>query len=988
MSDQRWRRIEELFHRAADLAPVQRAEFLSRVCSGDIELRRQVESLLANDESKNDALEAAVAKAVDQLPTLSPGGRLGPYEILAPIGSGGMGEVWKARDTRLNRTVAIKVSPATFTQRFEREAQAVAALNHPNICQIYDVGPDYLVLEYIDGKPLTGPLPVEETVRLAIQIASALEEAHGRGILHRDLKPANILVTPSGTAKLLDFGLAKLTPERTGAKTALASHAATDEMLTTPGQAMGTVAYMSPEQARGEELDARTDLWSFGAVIYEMATGVRPFRGESSAVVFKAILDGTPTPAVRLNPDVPAELERVINKALEKDRDLRYQSAADIRTDLERLKRNSESHKVPEVGRAARWPWMAGITAILLAAVGAGYFFLRKPSPKLTDKDTIVLADFTNATGDPVFDGTLRQGLSAQLEQSPFLSLISDERIAQTLALMTQPKDARLTKELSREVCQRTASVATIEGSIANLGSQYVLGLNAVNCHNGDLLAQEQVTAGAKEQVLKALGDAAAKLREKLGESLASVQKYDAPAENVTTPSLEALQAYSLGYQAAVVKAEIAVSIPFFQRAVSLDPNFAMAFARLGTEYSNLGELDRAVESTRKAYELRGRTSEREKLYISSHYEQIVTGNLEAERSSYDLWTQTYPDDGIPYVNLANVYVGLGEYEKALTAAQKGLKLNPESGLAYARLVGVYRVLNRLDEAQATAREARNQNLDGPFVHQMLYFVNFLQRDKLGMEREATGLMGKPGWEDIILDLESDTAAYGGEFAKARELTRRAVDSAQRASEKETRAGYKGQDAIREAWVGNMVLARQQAQAALALSNGLGSEAFSAIALGLAGDSAQADRLAADLNRRFTGNTSVQFLFLPMIHGAVALRGGDAGNAVEALAAAARSQSRFYEGFNANYLRGEAYLAAHHGAAATVEFQKILGHPGVVTNDLIGALAHLGLGRAYALAGDYAKARTAYQEFFVLWKNADPDVPILIQAQAEYAKLK
>jgi serine/threonine protein kinase len=400
MSEERWQRIEQLFHEAADLAPFERAEFLSRVCTGDSELRRQVESLLANDKSKDDVLGAAVAKAVDQLPTLSPGSRLGPYEIVAPIGAGGMGEVWKARDTRLNRTVAIKVSPGNFSQRFEREAHAIAALNHPNICQIHDVGPDYLVLEYIDGKPLSGPLPVEETIRLAIQIAGALEEAHGRGILHRDLKPANILVTPNGTAKLLDFGLAKLTPERTGAKAGLASHLATDEMLTSPGQAMGTVAYMSPEQARGEELDARTDLWSFGAVLYEMATGFRPFRGDSSAVVFKAILDGTPTPAVRLNPDVPAELERIIDKALEKDRKLRYQSAADIRADLERLKRNSDSHKVPEVTRAARWPRMAATAAILLAAVAAAYyFFVHRHTPKLTDKDTIVLADFTNTTG-------------------------------------------------------------------------------------------------------------------------------------------------------------------------------------------------------------------------------------------------------------------------------------------------------------------------------------------------------------------------------------------------------------------------------------------------------------------------------------------------------------------------------------------------------------------------------------------------------------
>jgi eukaryotic-like serine/threonine-protein kinase len=988
MSDERWGRIEKLFHEAADLAPFERAEFLSSACSDDSELRRQVESLLANDKSKDDVLEAAVAKAVDQLPSaLLAGSRLGPYEILAPIGAGGMGEVWKARDTRLNRTVAIKVSPGNFSQRFEREAHAIAALNHPNICQIHDVGPDYLVLEYIDGKPLTGPLPVEETVRLAIQIASALEEAHGRGILHRDLKPANILVTPNGTAKLLDFGLAKLTPERTGAKAALASHAATDEMLTTPGQAMGTVAYMSPEQARGEELDARTDLWSFGAVLYEMATGVRPFRGDSSAVVFKAILDGTPTPAVRLNPDVPAELERVIDKALEKDRKLRYQSAADMRTDLERLKRNSESHKVPEVTRRARWPRMAAIAAILLAAVGAAYYFLvHRHATKLTDKDTIILADFTNTTGDPVFDGTLRQGLSAQLEQSPFLSLISDQRIAQTLVLMTQPKDARLTKELGREVCQRTASAATIEGSIASLGSQYVLGLDAVNCHNGDLLAQEQVTANGKEQVLKALGDAATKLREKLGESLASVEKYDAPPQNVTTPSLDALQTYSLGYQAMLAKGDAAAANSFMQRAVSLDPNFAMAFASLGNTYVVRGENGQAAENMRKAYDLRGRTSEKEKLFISSGYERLVTGNLEAALKIYELWVRTYPRDEAPEASLTGIYEQFGEYEKALRAAQEALKLNPGSAARYGNLTYAFIGLNRLEEAKVTVQEARAHNIDGISLHFNLYVIDFLEHDTLGMEREARDLMGKPGYEDRMLQTESATAAYGGEFAKARELTSRAVNSAQRADEKEAAAEFNAEGAVREALIGNMALAKQEAQSALALAEGKDVEATSAIALGLAGESAQAERLASDLGKRFPKDTIVQSEDLPMIRAAIALQANNADKAVEALKSAAPYE--LGQGLYPAYMRGEAYLAARQGVAAKVELQKILDHPGVVQYDAIGVLAHLGLGRAFALTGDGPKAKTAYQDFFAIWKNADPDIPILQQAKAEYAKLK
>jgi eukaryotic-like serine/threonine-protein kinase len=539
------------------------------------------------------------------------------------------------------------------------------------------------------------------------------------------------------------------------------------------------------------------------------------------------------------------------------------------------------------------------------------------------------------------FDGTLRQGLSAQLEQSPFLSLISDQRIAETLARMAQPKDARLTKELTREVCQRTASLATIEGSISRLGSQYVLGLNAVNCLNGDNLAQEQVTANGKEQVLRALGNGATKLREKLGESLASVQKYDAPPENVTTPSLEALQAYSLGYKAMVITSDYAAAVPFFLRAVSLDPNFAMAYALLGTAYANLGENARAAESASKAYELRGRTSEEEEFYISSHYDQRVIGDLEAARIAYELWAQSYPRDDVPKVNLEVIYSQLGEYGKSLTGRQEALTLKPGSALAYASVVDAYRFLDRLDEAKATAQEARAHSLDGPFIHQILYHVDFLQHNAAGMEQEAAGLMGKPGYEDVMLDAESDTAACSGEFGKARELTRRAVDSAQRADETEAAAGYRAYAAIRDAWVGNLALAKQEAQAALTLANGKHVEAISAIALGMVGDSAQtARRLAADLGKRFAQDTVVRFEYLPMIHAAVALRSGDAGKAVDALAAAAPYELGVYAGLYPAYLQGEAYLADRQGAAAVVEFQKILNHPGVVANDPIGALAH------------------------------------------------
>ena len=1050
---EKWDQVKELFSSALEREPGERSSFLLQACAGDDSLRAEIESLLSSFDGATTFLEdCPVADLVSPARAMA-GRKIGAYRIIREIGQGGMAVVYLGErdDQSYRKQVAIKmvkpgIDTAQVLDRFRNERQTLAALDHSNIVKLLDGGSSedglpFLVMEYVEGLPIDRycdlhKLSIDDRLRLFCQVCSTVQYAHENLVIHRDLKPGNILIAKGGVPRLLDFGIAKLlNPE--SFHTALVTR--TDSRLMTP-------EYASPEQIRGRAITAATDVYSLGVLLFELMTGHRPYRsaGHSLFEMERLVCEAEPErpsaviyrkkEKVSGEGDVrnvitselvsnqrglqPAELRRclrgdldsIVMKALRKEPERRYSAVEKFAGDIERYltgmpvgaRKSTIAYRSGRFLRRHRESLVAVL--VVLGIVAVGLFYSSRQNQRLTDKDTIVLADFGNSTGDAVFDDTLKTALNVSLRQSPFLNVLSDDDVAKTLQQMTRPAGVKLTSEIARELCLRAGSKVYLAGSIGSLGSEFVLGLKAVNCQSGDTLAQEQVTAASKEKVLDALGEAASKLRTEVGESLATVQKFDVPLEQATTSSLEALKAYSLGRKATHEKGP-AAALPYDQRAIELDPNFAMGYRAVGNDYNNLSELGRASEYLTKAFQLREHASEREKLVIAADYYRSVTGEVDKAAQTYQEEIESYPLESRAYGGLGNEFAEQGQYEKAAEMTTQALRLAPDDVGWYENLATYTLAMQRFDAARQIVHQADAREMDDSTLHSIRYTLAFFEADSGAMAEEQQWFADKPAYENYGLALASDAEAYGGHLGKARELTKRSVDSAIRADNKENGALLQAIAAQREAAYGNRAEARRSAAEALKLAPASpGAAAEVALASAMAGDIGRAESLAQDLGKRFPLDTQMQSLWLPAIQAQLALDKKNTPIALNAL----RASSTIELGnilFVPNisclypiYVRGEAYLATGQGNAAAGEFQKILDHSGIVWTCWTGALAYLGVARADALVArtsqgadaDAArvKALAAYKDFLTLWKDADPGIPILKEAKAEYAKLQ